>query len=64
MKVKELVEQLLTLDQEKRIGVLVEGCLESRILDLKILLSNVDSENKITRFENKSTFSVYEISEK
>lgn len=64
MKVKELVEELLKLDQEKRISISRRYDSWNRwLIEPHIQLSYVDSDNQIV-FQKQSVETVYEITEK
>lgn len=62
MLVKELVEQLLKLDQDKRIGITVHGYWESYVLQPKIELVPINSNSRIV-FEKEAVEYIYEITE-
>lgn len=63
MKVKELVEELLKLDQEKRISISRYDSWNRWLIEPHIQLSYVDSDNQIV-FQKQSVETVYEITEK
>ncbi len=51
MTVKELVQKLLTLDQDKRIGIIVHSNYRSWILEPGITLEAIDKDNMIVMSE-------------
>lgn len=63
MKVKELVKELLKLDQEKRIGISRYDSWNGWLIEPYIQLTYVDFDNQIV-FQKQSIETVYEITEK
>ena len=62
MLVKDLVEKLLDLDQDKKIGIIIHSDYRSWILEPKIVLQAINKDNLVVLTE--ATEFAYAIDEK